>query len=110
MAGAAGGSVAGVAAVSAAGSVAGLSAAGITSGLAAIGATVGGGMAAGSAIVIAGPAVAAAGIGYGAYRAIRRIRRPHAPPDHEALTDVGPTGGDDHVRAGDIDSAEDGPE
>jgi hypothetical protein len=74
VAGAAGGSVVGVVSVSAAGSVAGLSAAGITSGLAAIGATVGGGMAAGSAIVIAGPAVAAAGVGYGAYRVMRRMR------------------------------------
>lgn len=78
IAGAAGGGVAGVAAVSAAGSVAGLSAAGITSGLAAIGGMVGGGMAAGSAVVIAAPAVAAAGIGYGAYRIIRRLRRPSA--------------------------------
>ena len=68
LAGLAGGSAAGVAAVSTAGSVAGLSAAGITSGLATIGGAVGGGMAAGSAIVIAGPALAAAGIGYGAYR------------------------------------------
>lgn len=76
VAGAAGGSAVGVVAVSAAGSVAGLSAAGITSGLAAIGATVGGGMAAGSAIVIAAPAVAAAGVGYGAYRLLRRVRRP----------------------------------
>jgi hypothetical protein len=110
VAGAAGGSVAGVAAVSAAGSVAGLSAAGITSGLAAIGATVGGGMAAGSAIVIAGPAVAAAGIGYGAYRAIRRIRRPGALPGHEALPDVGPTGGGGHVDAKAVDASEEQPE
>ena len=65
VAGAAGGSVAGVAALSAFGSVAGLGAAGITSGLAAIGGVVGGGMVAGSAVIIAGPAVAAAGIGYG---------------------------------------------
>lgn len=73
-AGAVGGTVAGVGAVSAAGATAGLSAAGITSGLAAIGATVGGGMAAGSAIVIAGPAVAAAGLGYGVYRVARTLR------------------------------------
>lgn len=52
----------------AAGSVAGLSAAGITSGLAAVGATVGGGMAAGVAVTVAAPAVAAAAVGYGAYR------------------------------------------
>lgn len=73
-AGAVGGTVAGVGAVSAAGATAGLSAAGITSGLAAIGGIVGGGMAAGSAIVIAGPAVAAAGVGYGVYRAARALR------------------------------------
>ena len=74
VAGAATGGIAGVAAVSATGAVAGLSAAGITSGLAAIGGVVGGGMAAGSAIVIAGPAIAAAGLGYGAYRATCRFR------------------------------------
>lgn len=74
-AGAVGGAAAGVGAVSAAGATAGLSAAGITSGLAAIGATVGGGMLAGSTIVIAAPAVAAAGIGYGAYRVVRRFER-----------------------------------
>jgi len=32
-------------------------------------------MAAGSAIVIAAPAAAAAGVGYGAYRLLRRVRR-----------------------------------
>lgn len=73
-AGAVGGTAAGITAVSAAGATAGLSAAGITSGLAAVGATVGGGMVAGSAIVIAAPAVAAAGVGYGVYRAVRRFR------------------------------------
>lgn len=72
--GAVGGTAAGIGAVSAAGVTAGLSGAGITSGLAAIGATVGGGMVAGSAIVIAGPAVAAAGLGYGVYRVTRRLR------------------------------------
>lgn len=73
--GAAGGTAAGVAAVSSAGVVAGLSGAGISSGLAAIGAGVGGGMLAGSAIVVAAPAVAAAGLSYGAYRVARRLRR-----------------------------------
>jgi hypothetical protein len=72
--GAAGGSAAGLAAVSAAGTVAGVSAAGITSGLAAIGGIVGGGMVAGTAVVIAAPALAAAGVGYGAYRATRAVR------------------------------------
>jgi hypothetical protein len=82
--GAAGGGAAGVAAVSAAGSVAGLSAAGITSGLAAIGGVVGGGMAAGSVIVIAVPAVAAAGAGYGSYRAVKFLRE-RPPGDYERL-------------------------
>lgn len=77
-AGAIGGTAAGIGAVSAAGVTAGLSGAGITSGLAAIGATVGGGMAAGSAIVIAGPAIAAAGLGYGVYRAAHRLRKDDA--------------------------------
>ncbi len=70
--GVAAGGAAGVAAVSTAGSVAGLSAAGITSGLAAIGSVVGGGMVAGTAVVIAGPAVAAAGLGYGTYRLTKK--------------------------------------
>ncbi|WP_373525915.1 lecithin retinol acyltransferase family protein [Nostoc sp.] len=65
--GAAAGTAGAVGAVAAAGSVAGLSAAGITSGLASVGATVGGGMAAGVAITVAAPAVAAAAVGYGAY-------------------------------------------
>jgi len=73
-AGAFSGSAAGIGAVSVAGVTAGLSGAGITSGLAAIGATVGGGMVAGSAIVIAAPAVAAAGVGYGVYRVARLLR------------------------------------
>jgi hypothetical protein len=74
VAGAVVGSAAGISAVSAAG-VTGLSAAGITSGLATIGGAVGGGMAAGSAVVIAGPAIAAAAIGYGSYRAVRWAAR-----------------------------------
>ncbi len=66
--GAAGAAAGTVAAVSAAGTVSGLSAAGITSGLAAIGSTVGGGMATGIALGVAAPAVAAVGVGYGAYK------------------------------------------
>lgn len=81
VAGVAGGGVAGVAAVGTAGSVAGLSAAGISSGLAAIGGTIGGGMAAGSAIVIAAPAIAAASVGYGACRLTKIAKRERA--DHE---------------------------
>lgn len=73
--GSVGGGVAGVGAVGALGSVGGLSAAGITSGLAAIGGAVGGGMVVGTAMVMAAPAVAAASLGYGAYRAVRFWRR-----------------------------------
>jgi len=51
------------------GSVAELGAAGITSGLAAIGSIAGGGMVAGSAFSAAVPVVAAAGVGYVAYKA-----------------------------------------
>lgn len=58
----------GVCAISASGAVAGLSGAGIASGLAAVGGLVGGGMAAGAVAVMAAPAVAAVGIGYGAYK------------------------------------------
>ena len=65
IAGAGAGTVSGVAAISAAGTT-GLSAAGITSGLAALGGTVGGGMVAGTTVVVAAPAVAAAGLGLGA--------------------------------------------
>lgn len=67
--GAAAGTVGAVSAIAASGSVAGLSAAGITSGLAAVGGIVGGGMAAGVAVTAAAPAVAAATVGYGAYKA-----------------------------------------
>jgi hypothetical protein len=69
------GTGAGVSAISIAGVTAGLSGAGITSGLAAIGGAVGGGMAAGSAIVVAAPAIAAAGMGYGVYRVALSVRR-----------------------------------
>lgn len=69
VAGATAATVGGVVAVSQAGVVAGLSAAGISSGLAAIGGT----MAVGTGIVVAGPAVAAAGIGFMSYRVARRV-------------------------------------
>jgi hypothetical protein len=104
--GAVGGSAVGVASVSAAGSVAGLSAAGITSGLAAIGATVGGGMVAGSAVVIAAPAVAAAGIGYGAYRVIRRVRRAGGRAASPSAANLVPVGEDGGTLAEDVDSVE----
>jgi hypothetical protein len=64
----------GVGAVSASGAVVGLSGAGIASGLAAVGAIVGGGMAAGTVIIMSAPAVAAVGIGYGAYKVAQRLR------------------------------------
>lgn len=76
VAGAGGAMAGGVGAISAAGSVGGLSAAGITSGLAAIGGTVGGGMLAGTTVVVAAPAVAAAAVGTGVYLLGRRLRRP----------------------------------
>ncbi|XWK86360.1 MAG: hypothetical protein U7127_19335 [Phormidium sp.] len=66
--GAIGGSATTIATVSGAGSVAGLSAAGVTSGLAAIGSITGGGMVAGLAVSAALPVVAAAGVGYLAYK------------------------------------------
>jgi hypothetical protein len=65
-AGGAAGTAGAIGAISACGSVAGLSGAGITSGLAAIG--LGGGMLAGTAIVVAAPAVLAAITGYAFYR------------------------------------------
>jgi hypothetical protein len=72
-AGAAGaaGAVGSVGTVAAAGSVAGLGAAGITSGLAAVGSVVGGGMAAGLVITAAAP-IAAAGLGYGLYKWLKK--------------------------------------
>jgi len=66
--GAVAGSIGGIGAISAAGTTAGLSAAGITSGLSAIGATVGGGMVAGTAIVVAAPVVVSAIVGLGLYK------------------------------------------
>ncbi|MDG2990842.1 lecithin retinol acyltransferase family protein [Candidatus Synechococcus calcipolaris G9] len=67
-AGAVGGSALALGAIAGAGT-AGVSAAGITSGLAAIGGTVGGGMAAGVGLTVAAPAVAAAALGFGVYKA-----------------------------------------
>ncbi len=61
------GAIGTVGVISVAGTTAGLSAAGISSGLAAIGGVVGGGMAAGVAISVATPAVAAAAAGWGLY-------------------------------------------
>jgi len=75
IAGAGASTVGGVAAISAAGTT-GLSAVGITSGLATIGATVGGGMVAGTTIVVAAPAVAAAGVGLGVFLVSKRWRKP----------------------------------
>lgn len=86
----------GVAAVSAMGATAGLSAAGIASGLAAIGTTTGAGavltaigvgggaMAGGLAVAVAAPAVAAAAVGYGAYRFVRWLRSDEEPDPSSA--------------------------
>lgn len=74
-AGAVAGTAGAVAAISTSGSVAGLSAAGITSGLAAVGAVGGGGMAAGVAITVAAPAIAAATIGYASYKALKKLSK-----------------------------------
>ncbi|HEY8768376.1 MAG TPA: lecithin retinol acyltransferase family protein [Dehalococcoidia bacterium] len=81
-----GGSTAGVAAVTIMGT-SGVSAVGISTGLATLGGVVGGGMAAGTAVVAAAPAVAAAAIGYGAYRAVRafRGRRTSEGPDRRSV-------------------------
>ena len=67
--GAIGGSATTIATVSGVGSVAGLSAAGVTSGLAAIGSMAGGGMVAGLAVSASVPVIAAASVGYLAYKA-----------------------------------------
>ncbi len=67
--GAIGGSATTIGIVSGAGSVAGLSAAGVTSGLAAIGSIAGGGMVAGLAVSASVPVIAAASVGYLAYKA-----------------------------------------
>ncbi len=71
--GAVAGTAGSIATVSAAGTVAGLSGAGIASGLAAVGATVGGGMAAGAAVTIAAPAVAAVAVAAGIYGLVRWV-------------------------------------
>lgn len=71
--------VGGIATVSLTGATAGLSGAGITSGLAAIGSIVGGGMAAGTTLVAAAPVVAAAGVGYGAYKLWKGLRSGRGP-------------------------------
>lgn len=74
--GALGGSATTIATVSGAGSVAGLSAAGVTSGLAAIGSVAGGGMVAGLAVSAAVPVIAAASVGYVAYKAWELLHPP----------------------------------
>lgn len=71
-AGTAAGAAGSIAAISAAGTTAGLSGAGITAGLAAIGSIAGGGMAAGVAITVAAPAVAAIAAGFGLYKFVNR--------------------------------------
>lgn len=68
----------GVGLVSVSGAVAGLSATGIASGLAAVGGAVtlgAGGMAAGAAFIMAAPAAAALGVGYGTYKLAQKYWR-----------------------------------
>ena len=97
--GAVGATVLGVSAISTAGATAGLSAAGITSGLAAIGATVGGGMLAGTTVVVAAPAVAAAGVATAVFLVSRKLRATRrstdvpdsAPPAELGAADPDPT-------------------
>lgn len=84
-AGAVGATVAGVSAISAAGATVGLSAAGITSGLATIGAAVGGGMVAGTTVVVAAPAVAAAGIATGVFLVSRKVRATRSSAEPPSL-------------------------
>jgi len=72
-AGAVAGTAGSVAAVSSMGTVAGLSASGITSGLAAIGGLIGGGMGMGVAIATTAPVIAAAAVGYTAYKAAKTV-------------------------------------
>jgi hypothetical protein len=74
--GAIGGSATTIATVSGAGSVAGLSAAGVTSGLAAIGSIAGGGMVAGLAVSASVPVIAAASVGYLAYKGWELLHPP----------------------------------
>ena len=74
-AGAVAGTAGSVAAVSSMGAVAGLSASGITSGLAAIGGLIGGGMGMGVAIATTAPVIAAAAVGYTAYKAAKTVAR-----------------------------------
>lgn len=74
-AGGAAGALGALGAVGASGTVVGLSGPGIVAGVTAIGTTVGGGAIAGSLLVFAAPAVAAVGIGYGAYQISKLFRR-----------------------------------
>ena len=79
LAGAAGATAGGVAAIGAMGATAGFSAAGITSGLAAIGAIAGGGMVAGATVVAVAPVVATAGLAAGVFVLSRRLRSRKRP-------------------------------
>jgi hypothetical protein len=79
VAGAGAAAIGSVSAVSAMGAIAGLSGPGIASGLAAIGAGFGGGMAAGTMVVIAAPAAGAAVVGYGLYRLYRLLNPSRQP-------------------------------
>lgn len=88
----------GVGAVYASGAVVGLSATGIASGLAAVGSAVtlgAGGMAAGATVVMAAPAAAAVGVGYGVYKLAQvLIHRADEARDGDQVREVSvlPTG------------------
>jgi len=85
-AGAVAGTAGSVAAVSGMGSVAGLSASGITTGLAALGGLIGGGMGMGVAIATTAPVIAAAAVGYTAYKAAKSVSRTRRGRNSEAAT------------------------
>lgn len=57
-------------------------------------------MAAGTMVVIAGPAVAAAGVGYGAYQATRAVRDHASSADEATMRGVLSRGTDSARRAG----------
>lgn len=78
-AGAIAGTAGSIAAVSGMGAVGGLSASGITTGLATVGGLIGGGMAAGVTVAATAPVIAAAAVGYSAYRASKHLKRRKEP-------------------------------
>lgn len=80
-----GAAAASISCVSAFGSVAGLSGAGVASGLAAVGSVVGGGMAAGTVLIMTAPAVAAVAAGYGSYKVAQALRPSEPGPNKRVI-------------------------